>query len=93
MMRTILFNSITKTVGSNECVLACGKQHAGFHSEFHSLCYSLIKSLQAEVALLSVERDKLTQELKRTPDLIQASLFELQQQRMYINFNQTLNLY
>ncbi|XP_057217417.1 coiled-coil alpha-helical rod protein 1 isoform X2 [Triplophysa rosa] len=42
---------------------------------------SLIKSLQAEVALLSAERDKLTQELKRTPDLIQASLFDLQQQR------------
>lgn len=42
---------------------------------------SLIKSLQAEVALLSTERDKLMQELKRTPDLIQASLFELQQQR------------
>ncbi|XP_056600979.1 coiled-coil alpha-helical rod protein 1 isoform X2 [Triplophysa dalaica] len=42
---------------------------------------SLIKSLQAEVALLSGESDKLTQELKRTPDLIQASLFDLQQQR------------
>ncbi|XDV21086.1 hypothetical protein PO909_026263 [Leuciscus waleckii] len=42
---------------------------------------SFIKSLQAEVALLSADRDKLTQELKRTPDLIQASLSELQQQR------------
>ncbi|RXN29634.1 coiled-coil alpha-helical rod 1-like protein [Labeo rohita] len=42
---------------------------------------SFIKSLQAEVVLLSAERDKLTQELKRTPELIQASLSELQQQR------------
>ncbi|XP_067296327.1 coiled-coil alpha-helical rod protein 1 isoform X2 [Pseudorasbora parva] len=42
---------------------------------------SFIKSLQAEVVLLSSERDKLTQELKRTPDLIQASLCEIQQQR------------
>ncbi|XP_067263570.1 coiled-coil alpha-helical rod protein 1 isoform X4 [Chanodichthys erythropterus] len=42
---------------------------------------SFIKNLQAEVVLLSAERDKLTQELKRTPDLIQASLSELQQQR------------
>lgn len=85
-MRNVSFSSITKTVGGNE-------QRAGFHSEIHCLCYSFIKSLQAEVALLSAERDKLTQELKRTPDLIQASLFELQQQRMYINFNQTLNFY
>ncbi|XP_055054910.2 coiled-coil alpha-helical rod protein 1 isoform X1 [Misgurnus anguillicaudatus] len=45
-----------------------------------SVSESLIKGLQAEVALLSAERDNLTQELKRTPDLIQASLFELQQQ-------------
>ncbi|XP_016340624.1 coiled-coil alpha-helical rod protein 1-like, partial [Sinocyclocheilus anshuiensis] len=42
---------------------------------------SFIKSLQAEVVLLSAERDKLAQELKRTPELIQASLSELQQQR------------
>ncbi|KAF4113469.1 hypothetical protein G5714_006014 [Onychostoma macrolepis] len=42
---------------------------------------SFIKSLQAEVMLLSAERDKLAQELKRTPELIQASLSELQQQR------------
>ncbi|XP_051961126.1 coiled-coil alpha-helical rod protein 1 isoform X1 [Xyrauchen texanus] len=42
---------------------------------------SFVKSLQTEVALLSVERDKLTQELKRTPELIQASLSELQKQR------------
>lgn len=42
---------------------------------------SIIKSLQAEVVLLSAERDKLAQELKRTPELIQASLSELQQQR------------
>ncbi|XP_051530612.1 coiled-coil alpha-helical rod protein 1 isoform X2 [Myxocyprinus asiaticus] len=42
---------------------------------------SLVKSLQTEVALLSAERDKLTQELKRTPELIQASLSELQKQR------------
>ncbi|TRY95236.1 hypothetical protein DNTS_023078 [Danionella cerebrum] len=41
----------------------------------------LIKSLQAEVLMLSTEREKLTQELKRTPELIQASLCELQQQR------------
>ncbi|KAK2911176.1 hypothetical protein Q8A67_003309 [Cirrhinus molitorella] len=46
-----------------------------------SVSESLIKSLQAEVVLLSAERDKLTQELKRTPELIQASLSELQQQR------------
>uniref|UniRef100_A0A9J8A4K5 Coiled-coil alpha-helical rod protein 1 n=1 Tax=Cyprinus carpio carpio TaxID=630221 RepID=A0A9J8A4K5_CYPCA len=42
---------------------------------------SIIKSLQTEVVLLSAERDKLAQELKRTPELIQASLSELQQQR------------
>ncbi|KAG1958491.1 coiled-coil alpha-helical rod protein [Pimephales promelas] len=42
---------------------------------------SFVKNLQAEVELLSADRDKLTQELKRTPDLIQASLSELQQQR------------
>ncbi|XP_059407033.1 coiled-coil alpha-helical rod protein 1 [Carassius carassius] len=42
---------------------------------------SFIKSLQAEVVLLSAERDKLAHELKRTPELIQASLSELQQQR------------
>ncbi|XP_043096867.1 coiled-coil alpha-helical rod protein 1 [Puntigrus tetrazona] len=42
---------------------------------------SFIKSLEAEVVLLSAERDKLAQELKRTPELIQASLSELQQQR------------
>ncbi|XP_016417913.1 coiled-coil alpha-helical rod protein 1-like, partial [Sinocyclocheilus rhinocerous] len=42
---------------------------------------SFIKSLQTEVVLLSAERDKLAQELKRTPELIQASLSELQQQR------------
>uniref|UniRef100_A0A8C1V1P9 Coiled-coil alpha-helical rod protein 1 n=1 Tax=Cyprinus carpio TaxID=7962 RepID=A0A8C1V1P9_CYPCA len=42
---------------------------------------SIIKSLQAEVVLLSAERDKLAQELKRTPELIQASLSELQLQR------------
>ncbi|XP_016331773.1 coiled-coil alpha-helical rod protein 1 isoform X3 [Sinocyclocheilus anshuiensis] len=46
-----------------------------------ALSESFIKSLQAEVVLLSAERDKLTQELKRTPELIQASLSELQQQR------------
>jgi len=42
---------------------------------------------------LSADRDKLTQELKRTPDLIQASLSELQQQRMYTNLSLTLNVY
>lgn len=41
---------------------------------------------------MSAERDKLTQELKRTPDLIQASLSELQQQRMYTNPSLTLNV-
>uniref|UniRef100_A0A673LS31 Coiled-coil alpha-helical rod protein 1 n=1 Tax=Sinocyclocheilus rhinocerous TaxID=307959 RepID=A0A673LS31_9TELE len=46
-----------------------------------ALSESFIKSLQAEVVLLSAERDRLTQELKRTPELIQASLSELQQQR------------
>lgn len=56
------------------------------------LCCSFIKNLQAEVVLLSAERDKLTQELKRTPDLIQASLSELQQQRMYTNPSLTLNV-
>ncbi len=50
-----------------------------------------MKSLQAEVVLLNTERDKLAQELKRTPELIQASLSELQQQRMYININ--LNIF
>ncbi len=50
-----------------------------------------MKSLQAEVVLLNAERDKLAQELKRTPELIQASLSELQQQRMYININ--LNIF
>ncbi|XP_056313648.1 coiled-coil alpha-helical rod protein 1 [Danio aesculapii] len=42
---------------------------------------SFINSLKAEVVMLSTERDTLTQELKRTPELIQASLSELQQQR------------
>ncbi|XP_076843649.1 coiled-coil alpha-helical rod protein 1 [Brachyhypopomus gauderio] len=41
---------------------------------------SSIKRLQSEVALLSSERDKLTQELKRTPDLIHNALRDLQQQ-------------
>ncbi|XP_072532756.1 coiled-coil alpha-helical rod protein 1 [Salminus brasiliensis] len=41
---------------------------------------SCIDRLQAEVALLSSERDALTQELKRTPDLIQSALSDLQQQ-------------
>uniref|UniRef100_A0A8B9K780 Coiled-coil alpha-helical rod protein 1 n=1 Tax=Astyanax mexicanus TaxID=7994 RepID=A0A8B9K780_ASTMX len=41
---------------------------------------SCIERLKAEVALLSSERDQLTQELKRTPDLIQSALSDLQQQ-------------
>ena len=45
--------------------------------------YSCIERLQAEVALLSSERDTLTQELKRTPDLIQSALSDLQQQCEY----------
>jgi len=64
-----------------------------FRSVIFSLCCSFIKNLQAEVELLSADRDKLTQELKRTPDLIQASLSELQQQRMYTNPSLTLNVY
>ncbi|KAL7838937.1 hypothetical protein AOLI_G00273410 [Acnodon oligacanthus] len=39
-----------------------------------------IERLQLEVALLSSERDVLTQELKRTPELIQTALSDLQQQ-------------
>ncbi|KAL6463024.1 hypothetical protein MHYP_G00274150 [Metynnis hypsauchen] len=41
---------------------------------------SRIERLQSEVALLSSERDALTQELKRTPELIQNALSDLQQQ-------------
>uniref|UniRef100_A0AAR2JKM9 Coiled-coil alpha-helical rod protein 1 n=1 Tax=Pygocentrus nattereri TaxID=42514 RepID=A0AAR2JKM9_PYGNA len=41
---------------------------------------SRIERLQSEVALLSSERDALTQELKRTPQLIQNALSDLQQQ-------------
>ncbi|XP_037389654.1 coiled-coil alpha-helical rod protein 1 isoform X7 [Pygocentrus nattereri] len=43
---------------------------------------SRIERLQSEVALLSSERDALTQELKRTPQLIQNALSDLQQQLM-----------
>ncbi|XP_035382717.1 coiled-coil alpha-helical rod protein 1 isoform X4 [Electrophorus electricus] len=39
-----------------------------------------IERLQSEVALLSSERDKLTLELKRTPELIHNALRDLQQQ-------------
>ncbi|KAG5284188.1 hypothetical protein AALO_G00023890 [Alosa alosa] len=38
-----------------------------------------IADLQAEVAMLSQERDKLAQELKRTPELIQSALVDLQE--------------
>ncbi|XP_036436280.1 coiled-coil alpha-helical rod protein 1 isoform X2 [Colossoma macropomum] len=41
---------------------------------------SRIERLQSEVALLSSERDALTQELKRTPELIQNALSDLRQQ-------------
>ncbi|KAL7834206.1 hypothetical protein SRHO_G00284530 [Serrasalmus rhombeus] len=41
---------------------------------------SRIERLQSEVALLSSERDALTKELKRTPQLIQNALSDLQQQ-------------
>ncbi|KAL2095189.1 hypothetical protein ACEWY4_009908 [Coilia grayii] len=38
-----------------------------------------IADLQAEVTMLSTERDRLAQELKRTPDLIQSALADLQE--------------
>ncbi|KAK7925584.1 hypothetical protein WMY93_007894 [Mugilogobius chulae] len=39
-----------------------------------------IRSLQAELQLVSVERDRLTLELKRTPELIEKALSDLKEQ-------------
>ncbi|XP_030638895.1 coiled-coil alpha-helical rod protein 1 [Chanos chanos] len=47
----------------------------------HDPSESCINDLKAQVALLSEERDKLAQELKKTPELIHNALSDLQQQR------------
>lgn len=39
-----------------------------------------ITNLQTELSLVCEERDKLTQELKRTPDLIENALADLKEQ-------------
>lgn len=43
-----------------------------------------IEGLQTEVAMLSQERDKLALELKRTPELIQCALTDLQEKSEFI---------
>lgn len=48
------------------------------------MCRRCIADLQAEVAMLSQERDKLALELKRTPELIQSALTDLQEKSEFI---------
>lgn len=45
-----------------------------------SLLPCSIRNLQAELSLVCEERDKLAQELKRTPELIEKTLADLKEQ-------------
>lgn len=59
---------------------------------FLSVLPRSLTNLQTELGLVCAERDKLTQELKRTPELISKSLAELKEQCEHSYASQHTNI-